>query len=99
MHLRVKWDFRNDAKLSRSLRFGLVHKKCGNMIWQLHETEINSHFLLLLLFLFLTSRLQSRRTWGVGWKVGVRVGIEVGEEVEPEAGAPAGHRPRSVATK
>lgn len=80
-----------------SLRSGLVHIKCGNMICQLHETEINTHFLLSLLFLFLTSPLNLQAVQ-VGVAAGIGIGIGVGGLV---GGGQSWceHRPRSVATK
>lgn len=84
--IRMKWDFRNDALPFASPRFpsphftslwsGLVHIKCGNMICQLHETEINTHFLLSLLFLFLTSPLKSQAV-----QAGVAAGNGIGSGV------------------
>lgn len=79
--IRMKWDFQNDALSVRlpsppfaSVRSSLVHIKCGNMICQLHETEINTHFLLSLLFLFLTSPLKSQAVQ-VGSQLGLAMAL------------------------
>lgn len=63
------------------------------MICQLHETENNTHFLLSLLFLFLTSPLKLQAVQvGVAAGIGIGIGIGVGGLGSKLVGAQAPQR-------